>query len=422
MSRVYSQSFLTIAATLASDDNQGFLGAREDHIAREYQLSINGEVSRFYVRQKILHDDSDLLDRNPLLTRAWAFQELLVSARIVCFAQSEIMWHCLQVSNCECDQWHRSSPALLASKLQEQRKSLPIPSWKSETTRWSAASLEYRRWYEIIEAYTQLKLTHASDRLPALAALSQRFQGSSKSDYAAGLWKGDILRGLLWEVSWEVPGIGTKPLGYRAPSWSWASVDAKVIYDRAPADSAYAGRNWEQTAKYDDSVFKISKVSCHPRGLNPYGEVEAGFLSVMGGLATANLEIPEIKSGGDETRARYVLWPRGKDKPVYSTRWPPLNHRGCFRPDVPLMPVSYKSDLYPESFITAERSDLKPGSARSAFSCQVFVLSICTGVMLVLAPSQRQVSSYERLGLIIMDDDMIRLWYGMGTLTDLRIV
>jgi hypothetical protein len=47
-----------------------------------------------------------------------------------------------------------------------------------------------------------------------------------QDDYLAGLWKKDLLYGLLWDGHLN----GTTAPVYRAPSWSWASVDGPIQY------------------------------------------------------------------------------------------------------------------------------------------------------------------------------------------------
>ena len=55
-------------------------------------------------------------------------------------------------------------------------------------------------WYEVVRDYTQKALIYDSDELAAIAGLANVFeeQGWGK-EYIAGLWKEDVLRGLLWE-------------------------------------------------------------------------------------------------------------------------------------------------------------------------------------------------------------------------------
>ena len=55
--------------------------------------------------------------------------------------------------------------------------------------------------------------------------------GGGDDSYKAGIWKESLLLGLLWEVQKSVrdpPGTGIRPRKYRAPSWSWVSVDGMI--------------------------------------------------------------------------------------------------------------------------------------------------------------------------------------------------
>lgn len=84
-------------------------------------------------------------------------------------------------------------------------------------------------WYQIIDDYSESQLTLQEDKLPALSGMASRFHAITKDDYLAGHWRIDLERSLFWE------GLGpnafrVKP--YRAPTWSWASIDGKVSTDR----------------------------------------------------------------------------------------------------------------------------------------------------------------------------------------------
>lgn len=88
-------------------------------------------------------------------------------------------------------------------------------------------------WTRIIEEYNSRKLTFASDKLPALAGLAQKVQAETKETYAAGLWLEKLPWDLLWEaraVYWvnEKPRFSQRRLE-SAPSWSWASIDCRVV-------------------------------------------------------------------------------------------------------------------------------------------------------------------------------------------------
>jgi hypothetical protein len=47
----------------------------------------------------------------------------------------------------------------------------------------------------------------------------------------AGMWRGHINHDLLWHVQ---DGPRSKPTNYRAPSWSWASLDARIGWTEGP--------------------------------------------------------------------------------------------------------------------------------------------------------------------------------------------
>lgn len=72
-------------------------------------------------------------------------------------------------------------------------------------------------------------MTYEQDKLPAISGLASFFAKQLGTDYLAGLWRSTLLSDLLWEAN---PGDSAmnRPLEYRAPSWSWASVNCPVKY------------------------------------------------------------------------------------------------------------------------------------------------------------------------------------------------
>lgn len=80
-----------------------------------------------------------------------------------------------------------------------------------------------------IEHYTPLQLTIPSDKLVALAGVTQKL-GSlyDLGSCQAGIWEYHMERSLCWYVT----GDYSFPRTYRAPSWSWASLDGEISFDR----------------------------------------------------------------------------------------------------------------------------------------------------------------------------------------------
>lgn len=67
-------------------------------------------------------------------------------------------------------------------------------------------------------------LTNPADKLVAISAIAHELQPFMNCRYLAGHWETDLVRQLAWTGSNDSQRTST----YRAPSWSWASVDAPI--------------------------------------------------------------------------------------------------------------------------------------------------------------------------------------------------
>lgn len=401
MSEIYANAYLTIAASLSPGDNVGFLEPRKAHTTHLLQTEIGEKPATVHVREQISHDDTVTSTQalNPLFIRAWCFQELLISPRVLSFNRHEIQWHCREKSRCECDDWHGSSLVLDGSLLQTRRKTV------------QAAEKHHKAWYRLVEVYTALQLTVPTDRLPALSGLASCYQQGLADDYFAGLWKSDLIHGLDWQVSYDAPGIGKLPPQYLGPTWSWVSVDATILYTCCvPVNHQDI---WTETVgrldKDEEVTWKSLGVSWRSKGTYHLGEVHDGLLALSGSLVQATLTVPDVKSGADERLVQYSILQVGLTKP----------ERGfaAFRPDVPLQPhcVRWGSDLV----YSATRSFLKPGESRRAFTATVWVIKLgyCRLVLGVSSLYNRNWNGaqiYERLGVLTIGDmtkaDKIKYW------------
>jgi hypothetical protein len=95
MAEIYQNSYLTIAATCASDGSEGLFSqksSREETI----RATVQGREFEIVVRQPLQHlgeqEHSGNRDqsRHPLLTRAWAFQERILAPRVVYFCEMSL--------------------------------------------------------------------------------------------------------------------------------------------------------------------------------------------------------------------------------------------------------------------------------------------------------------------------------------------
>jgi hypothetical protein len=149
----------------------------------------------------------------------------------------------------------------------------------------------YQCWDSLITEYGRRSVTFDNDRLPALAGLARTVGEALQDQYLAGLWKGDLLEGLLWESTGAMLSCGLevhlqniRQRNYVAPSWSWAACPA-VRTLKATQDL----RQITQEAT-------VSDVGVDTDSEDPYGRISGGFLRIRGKLAGVPTWLPKYKN------------------------------------------------------------------------------------------------------------------------------
>lgn len=123
-------------------------------------------------------------------------------------------------------------------------------------------------WYTlIVSAYSPRRLTYPSDKLPALAGVASRISAVTLDDYLAGHWRTELERSLFWTTHTEShAGHPARVNCYRAPSWSWASVNSSVGW-------------WIPDLDSDATILaplEIMEANVDVDGSNPFGCVTGG--------------------------------------------------------------------------------------------------------------------------------------------------
>jgi hypothetical protein len=89
---------------------------------------------------------------------------------------------------------------------------------------------KYGLWRQVLSTYSNCDLTVPNDKLIAIAGLVTEFARLFDDEYVAGLWRKNLVNELLWQkMNYKKPH-GKRPEEYRAPSWSWASLDMDVKF------------------------------------------------------------------------------------------------------------------------------------------------------------------------------------------------
>ncbi|KAK1991500.1 HET-domain-containing protein [Colletotrichum falcatum] len=243
MAPYYQNAYLTLAAGGPTCDS-GFLtvsGLCEDHsdepIPRDLMempiLCANSRSKgRILFRQKWPYN----MSTEPISRRAWTFQERILSPRVVQYGE-RVVWMCnsKQMSAGGFEDWSSDARSAgnrrLEVDLREMFEKLPpVAESPSPHPKDGNAKAALEAWYKAVEEFSCRELTNSNDKLPAISGLAMQIQRSISGHYAAGIWKEDLLGGLLWSVAPAIFPQKSSPK--RAPSWSWACCDNAVSYKK----------------------------------------------------------------------------------------------------------------------------------------------------------------------------------------------
>ena len=137
----------------------------------------------------------------------------------------------------------------------------------------------YDHWRGIVQHYSGRRLTGREDMLPALSGLAAHFRSVLGDTYLAGIWKGDVTRGLSWTSvtppGQYLQGSNFPKTSYIVPSWSWASTsNLKIVFLPWP-NQADATLVTARKAKLVDYGLDIATA-------DPHGKVKGGYIVLRG--------------------------------------------------------------------------------------------------------------------------------------------
>jgi hypothetical protein len=206
------------------------------------------------------------LEKSPLSKRGWTFQERELSPRILHFSPDQIRWECRTHKLLEdplTDHERVTDPMLhqpkpveilkltapkkvLESKHEKEKDqflarlygapiqtSLQLRCLASNVNLWTPVNSQdiaqkffvtearFNTWHRVIADYSARSFTRIEDKLPALSGLASEMQVAYGGEYVAGMWGGDLIRGLLWRCAELCER--RRPDEYRGPSWSWVA-------------------------------------------------------------------------------------------------------------------------------------------------------------------------------------------------------
>lgn len=277
MSSVYSQSWLNLAATSASDCHGGLLRPKNQLLTAPciIEASWQGFTTGSYL---IIdeHAPQRRIDYGPLNQRAWVLQERVLAPRTVHFAYDQVWWDCRHIRASE------SCPEGVIDYLSLPETGIPL----SDTFLDKAPDSPPHGddvWLACVHEYSKKLLTKDTDKLAAIAGIAAMVQCMFKwspDAYLAGIWK----HSLLGVLPWRTDGHSIKIATYVAPSWSWASVRGNISF---PA-------SWDRQEFQTSGLVKVfdTSVACVGGALGP---VSRGFLKLEGCLCRIRLSESDLR-------------------------------------------------------------------------------------------------------------------------------
>ncbi|MBE3109014.1 MAG: HET domain-containing protein, partial [Acidobacteria bacterium] len=259
--------------------------------------STRQDPKRFYVGS--FGRRLDPLKDEMLNIRGWTLQERLLSPRTIHYSADQMYWECERDFLGEDGSVFDPSVFSLNALLERQRLPPPERGFASHgyisfvegfSTRMERPQGRWRGgWLGHVQEYSARNLTHAGDKLPALAGLAALVAKETGDEYLAGLWRSHVLEDLCWRAyevdgtwegldtgessgfAWAFPKESVVPVRdatklcsvrvvpSRAPSWSWAKLDGLVRF-----------------VPLDFTRIRAVFVSCEVEadGVNPFGKVK----------------------------------------------------------------------------------------------------------------------------------------------------
>jgi hypothetical protein len=402
MSKIYQDSYLTIAATRAQNSQHGFLfdftddTVRYSIIAEAPMDEAMSEYRSFYATYKINHEASNSKS-NPLSKRVWCLQEWYLPLRVVEFCLTDIRFLCL-----------RGIDSRLERRLDQRTRTRAILrgfAFKEEHG--------FRTFWETVrEDLAERNITYPSDTLPAIAGLAQMLEEKHSHipnhKYLAGLWSTRISEDLSWNV---IEFDATTQSIQSVPTWSWASTTAHngYMYGRP-------SKTFVDLVKYDCTGFARTQ-----RG--------QASLTVRGYIAQLSLRVHQRHVDNDG-RPSLSFWVNSNFATTSVTEEIKVPKTSYFVLDMPIMPSAHThTSINPRtnvalcrvpSIVRASESEGECSNCaeRGYVSSVQLLLLTLTDVSLtalVLSPSPiqpvqqkscqdpRENNIYHRLGLLEMD-------------------
>lgn len=273
MNLVYRHAFVTFCGLSSQSCHESLLN-RAPAAKVLFQSTIRPGMNGYYLIR--LHTSSGAWKNRERMDelctwrrRGWTLQEMELSTRLLLFGHLKMHFRC---GAFEWSEGEKQISMASGDKIYDQITKIVDGH--------TPATALYDTWIHVVHAYRHRLLTKEKDRLPAISGLARIIGETLRDQYFAGIWRGDLHRGLCWSSGDDSESRGLlghlqniRERDYVAPSWSWASA--------TPSSRSAISFGWHIVP--ESTVINV-KVDTAPEAL--FGHVSSGILHLRGKVAT----------------------------------------------------------------------------------------------------------------------------------------
>lgn len=264
MADIYANASVTLVAASARGADEGFLpDQRPSFCVPSYHL--DGTIGEMMLCRMLV--EQCLVGAEPVNKRAWCIQESYLASRTLSFCRPVLSFRCRSSASLV---WQGQDPVPHPQDLHP----LYLTNHPEVLDDDDKRSDLLTQWHNVVMSYSAGALTNPSDKLVAFAGIAEVYHRVWGGEYLAGLWKATLIEDLSWR-SWSST-LHPRPTEYRAPSWSWASVDGMVMMHEDHFTLL-------PTISYECDIIEC-KVELRSQR-QPFGQVTSGYIklnAVMG--------------------------------------------------------------------------------------------------------------------------------------------
>ena len=219
---VYARAALTVVAGSGKDANAGLPGVRADSRTLHQEI----EEVKPGLKLMVSHLAEDYISTSQWDSRAWTFQERMLSRRCLLFVNGRIYYQCRRATYCEDIEMPQSNGWSLNSIDMPTRIFMEKP---------------FVQYTSAVELYTQRNLTNPADILNGFEGVQSVLEKRIRSSIFYGILDDQLDSSLIWE--------STKLLRHRPnfPTWSWAGFIGEIQWKYAEYAQSWIEWDAERT-------------------------------------------------------------------------------------------------------------------------------------------------------------------------------